>query len=38
MENTSLLNALVAKLGAEKAKVVYDKIISITNKKVKTPK
>jgi hypothetical protein len=33
MENTELLNALVAKLGAEAGKAAYDKIMALTTKK-----
>lgn len=35
MEDTVLLNALVAKLGAEAGKVAYDKIMFIKSRTVK---
>lgn len=35
MEDTVLLNALVAKLGAEAGKAAYDKIMSIKSRTVK---
>lgn len=35
MEDTELLNALVAKLGAEAGKAAYDKIMAIKSRKVK---
>tara|TARA_R110000868_G_scaffold79987_1_gene227274 strand:- start:328 stop:444 length:117 start_codon:yes stop_codon:yes gene_type:complete len=38
MEDKTLLDALVAKLGIEKAQIAYDKIMIIKGKKVKTKK
>jgi len=38
MEDTALLNALVAKLGAEAGQAAYDKIMVIKGKVVKAPK
>lgn len=38
MENQTLLEALVAKLGAEKGQIAYDKIMAIKGSTVKKEK
>jgi len=38
MKGTALLNALVARLGAELGQVAYDKILDIKNQTVKAQK
>ena len=38
MRESALLNALVARLGAEKGQAIYDKITVIKDKEVKAPK